>query len=569
MLKSFMLAMIGLTVQSTPIGKQSRQFLRQFFLFTVLLIALYSFIFHELMLLEGRDFSAIDSVYWTMTVMSTLGFGDITFHGTYGRFFSIIVMLSGVLLFMLVMPLVFVRFVYRPWMDAYNNQKKPRQLPESTENHVIIVGEDDIALGIADRLSEYKIPYALLVPDGQHALELYERHYHVVVGEFDSPATYAAMRANKAALVVALCNNFRNTNIVATVHENTPHTKISAGADTNDAVNILKLAGCDYVFHFPYLLGHHLARRVHQASSQSSIVARFGQLCIAETSRVYAPYANLKVRETGFRKDFGLNIVGIWENNRYAAVSPDSLLNDSTMLLLAGTEEQIQVYDQKARFARPDEAEGFALILGGGRVGMVVAHELMRRNMPFRLVERRSEAIPQNDSRFVCGDASDIALLQKAGLENASSILITTQNDDLNIYLTIYCRKIRPKAQILCRSTLDRNVASLYAAGANAVMSHTSMVSTSVLNLLRPETVAFVTEGLSLFKIPVPKNLEGIELAHSKIREKSGCNVIALKRNDQILIGIGPHSILSRGSEIILIGSRNAERRFMQSFYEK
>ena len=42
-------------------------------------------------------------------------------------------------------------------------------------------------------------------------------------------------------------------------------------------------------------------------------------------------------------------------------------------------------------------------------------------------------------------------------------------NDDLNIYLTIYCRKLRPDIQIISRSTLERNVASLYSAGANLV----------------------------------------------------------------------------------------------------
>ncbi len=43
------------------------------------IILVYSVVFHVLMLREGREFSWFTGVYWTLTVMSTLGFGDITF----------------------------------------------------------------------------------------------------------------------------------------------------------------------------------------------------------------------------------------------------------------------------------------------------------------------------------------------------------------------------------------------------------------------------------------------------------------------------------------------------------
>nr|MBF0222247.1 hypothetical protein [Desulfobulbaceae bacterium] len=36
------------------------------------------------MMYEGREFSWITGFYWTLTVMSTLGFGDITFQTDLG-----------------------------------------------------------------------------------------------------------------------------------------------------------------------------------------------------------------------------------------------------------------------------------------------------------------------------------------------------------------------------------------------------------------------------------------------------------------------------------------------------
>lgn len=52
----------------------------KFFVFLGVIICIYSVLFHIIMQYEGRDFSWITGFYWALTVMSTLGFGDITFH---------------------------------------------------------------------------------------------------------------------------------------------------------------------------------------------------------------------------------------------------------------------------------------------------------------------------------------------------------------------------------------------------------------------------------------------------------------------------------------------------------
>jgi voltage-gated potassium channel len=73
--------------------------LLKYLLLLILVIARYSVLFHVIMLYaEGRYHSWITGVYWTLTVMTTLGFGDITFASDIGRFFSIVVLLSGIVL---------------------------------------------------------------------------------------------------------------------------------------------------------------------------------------------------------------------------------------------------------------------------------------------------------------------------------------------------------------------------------------------------------------------------------------------------------------------------------------
>jgi voltage-gated potassium channel len=68
------------------------------------LITLYSILFHYIMAWEGRSYSWITGYYWTLTVMSTLGFGDITFESDLGKIFSSVVLLSGVIFLLILFP---------------------------------------------------------------------------------------------------------------------------------------------------------------------------------------------------------------------------------------------------------------------------------------------------------------------------------------------------------------------------------------------------------------------------------------------------------------------------------
>ena len=102
-------------------AKHNMIVLRRFFITLCIMIAAYSVIFHWLMEYEGKEHSWITGVYWTLTVMSTLGFGDITFSSDPGRIFSIIVLMSGVIFFLIMMPFTFIQHFYMPWLES---QKK-------------------------------------------------------------------------------------------------------------------------------------------------------------------------------------------------------------------------------------------------------------------------------------------------------------------------------------------------------------------------------------------------------------------------------------------------------------
>ena len=164
------------------------------------------------------------------------------------------------------------------------------------------------------------------------------------------------------------------------------------------------------------------------------------------------------------------------------------------------------------------------------------------------------------------GSAAELEVLEKAGVMETPTVIITTNDDDLNVYLTLYCRRLRPDVQIITRATLDRNVATLHRAGADFLMSYASMGANAILNLLRRGETLMLAEGLDLLKMPVPPGLAGVSVAESAVRERAGVSIAAIVQGDEMVVNMEPATILPADGEIVLIGSAEAEAKFREIF---
>ena len=194
------------------------------------LVTIYSILFHVLMEREGQHFSWMTGFYWTLTVMSTLGFGDITFQSDLGRSFSILVLITGVMFLLVLLPFTFIECCYAPWMKAQAEARAPRQLPVGTNRHVIMTSHGPITKILIRMLEKHDYPYYFLVPTVPEALEMHDRDLPVVVGDLSDPDTYQRLRIDQAALVVTTRSDIINTNVTFSVREINEHVPIIATA---------------------------------------------------------------------------------------------------------------------------------------------------------------------------------------------------------------------------------------------------------------------------------------------------------------------------------------------------
>ena len=523
------------------------------------MIVVFSVLFQLLMAREGQDHSWLTGFYWTIVAMSTLGFGDVTFASDLGRMFSVLVVVTGTVFLLMILPFTFIQFFYAPWLEARDAARAPRQLPAYTTGHVLLTGHGPVDTALIQRLRQFRTPFAVLVSDLAEALALDAEGVPVMLGELDDPETYARARVDRAALVVATLSDPVNTNIAATVREQSSTVPIAALASSAASVDILQLAGCQQVVQLGELLGQALARRVFGHDGRSHVIGQLDQLAIAEAAAAGTPLVGQTLRETGLRSRFNLNVAGVWERGRFTLGRPDIVVTPKTVLLLAGTHEQLAAYDEA--FAVKSTTASSAVIIGGGRVGRATARTLADRGVDYRIVEQL-RGRSHDSAKTVVGDAADLDVLSDAGIKDATSVVVTTHDDAVNIYLTLYCRRLRPDMLILSRSTLERNATTLHRAGADFVFSYASMGANAIFNTLRGHRMLFVAEGLDVFKTSVPRVLVGRTLAQSRLRQETGCNVLAIRAGQQATAQVDVSMPLPEGGELILIGDREAEERF-------
>jgi voltage-gated potassium channel len=551
------------TVMESRTSRANLRRLGNLLLVLLALIVVYSVLFHLIMELEGQHHSWITGFYWTLTVMTTLGFGDITFHGDLGRLFSVLVLGTGVTFMLVLLPFTFIEFFYAPWMRAQTQAKAPRELPVTTRDHVILTNYGPLATTLIPMLKKYGHPYVVLCPTLQEALELDERGLRVSVGDLDDPETYRRMRLEQAAMMVTTRSDVINTNAAFTARELSESVPIVATASSTAARDLLELAGATMVLRQEEMMGTALARRVSIRDSDAHVIGRLGELLIAEASVFGTRLPGQTLGESGVRNRTGVGVIGVWDHGRLQVADRDSMIGPETVFILAGTREQLDLYN--AAFSNPNAPSPRVLIIGGGRVGRAASDALKSLGIEATIIEKIAERVEEYPGAVV-GDATRIEVLKKAGVREATTVIITTHDDDTNVALTIFFRKLRDEWQILARSNFDRNVKTLSRAGADLVLSYASMGANTVFNLMRGGEALLLAEGLRVFQSSIPPKVAGRSLGESQIRSRTGCTVISVEQDGHRELNPGVDFVMPGEGRMFLVGTLEAEDKFLEVF---
>ena len=537
-------------------------------LFLIGVVAVYSTLFRVIMeRVEGQAHSWVTAVYWTLVTMTTLGYGELTFQSDLGRLFSVVVLLSGVVLLLVVLPFTFIRFFYAPWLEAQLRLRAPRRLPSDTRDHVLIAGYDDVAAELIDRLRPAGIPFHVIEPDATTAAQLLNDGIPVVTAELDNRATYENLQIQQARLLLANRTDTTNTNITLTAREVSQDVPIVGIVEHRDSTDILELSGCTQVLALKVQLGEYLANRISAGSGSIDVIGGFKGLQIAEFSARGTPHEGRAVRETRLREQTGVNIIGMWRRGHLAPAFPDTTVTTDSIVVVVGLEEHLAKLDGLLGSRPPAGAP--TLVIGAGAVGRAATRALKKNGIPVHVLDRDARALGRLTGiadRTFEGDAADRKALMNAGLEEASSVVLTTNDDAVNVYLAVYCRRLKPHVRIVSRITHDRNLEAIYRAGADFVLSYAALGAEAVVSMLEGHELVSLGEDVDLFSVSLPRALEGKPLSDSGIGSQTGLSVVAVQQDGQLITNLRASMTLEPGAELFMLGTIQQRTAFAKAF---
>lgn len=547
--------------------RQNVRTLAKYLVFVTAIIVLFSVLFHVVMTHEGREHSWITGFYWTMTTMTTVGYGDVTFESDLGRMYSIVVASSGIIFLFIVLPFIFIRYFYAPWLEAQIRLSTPRSVPADTHGHVIICRYDSIAPDIMRRLRVEGIPHFVIEPDADKLADYFQQGVPVIAGDIDDVATYRALQVPQARMVFANRSDTENTIIALTVRQITGDVPVVAVAHEDHAVEVLSRSGASRVLPLNRWLGEHLANRINAKQAESHVIGQYRDLLIAELPVHRTPLVGQKIRDTQLRENTGLSVIGVWERGRLQPAHADMTLSDKSVPVVIGTRKQLAELDYLLMIY--DVNPNPVIVIGAGSVGTAAARALARKEVPVVMIERDPLVLFQledDGARLVTGDASKPEILSDAGIENAPSVIVTTRDDAANIFLASQCRRLNPDVRIVSRISHDRNMEAIHTAGADFVLGSASLSIEAALSIIRGKELTLLGQQVEIYSLDLPAQLRGKTLAESAIGARTGLTVIAIERNGDVTTSPTASTTLEKGSILIVLGDTDQRREFVRVY---
>jgi len=220
--------------------------------------------------------------------------------------------------------------------------------------------------------------------------------------------------------------------------------------------------------------------------------------------------------------------------------------------------------------------KGHYIVCGYGRIGRILCKQLAEQTSDIVVMEKSLELEPnmiEDKMLYILGDASDEAILLKAGIEKASHLIAALATDIDNVFLVLTARQLNPEINIMARAASNKAKSKLYAAGANRVESPYDIGAVSMgMRLLRPNVSNFLDIALTRrdkaiqieeIAVSAKSNFTNIMLKDSGIRQKYNLIIIAIKKsNGEMIFNPSFDTYMEEGDTVIAMGRGSNLKRF-------
>lgn len=236
---------------------------------------------------------------------------------------------------------------------------------------------------------------------------------------------------------------------------------------------------------------------------------------------------------------------------------------------------------EKKRRKMIDELRNHIIVCGYGRVGRRAGDELRDAGVPYVVLDFSEQALEnarEHDVLFVDGSGSEDEDLVKAGIDRARGILVASDDDGDNLYITLSVKARRPDMIVIARGSSEEAERKLKLAGADRVVTpYTTAGRVMAQLMIKPQVTSFVN-AMTSSEAP-DLNFEEIEVTSSSgaagqtigalnISSQTGANIVAVRKQGGALELRPTKDTLLEESDVIVGLGSPAEIKKLEEMFE-
>jgi voltage-gated potassium channel len=225
---------------------------------SVLVVAAVAYGVTGYMVIEGWSF--LDSLYMTVTTLTTVGFREVHPLDQSGRIFTLTVIVVGVGLVLVTIAVTAQWVLEGTWGERSRRRKMQRRI-EDLNDHFIVCAYGRVGRAVARELEREGAPFLVVDPKEDLTERMHEDGVaYLVADPSEEPVLRAAGLERARGLVCAVDSDATNVYITLIARSLKPDLFIVARASEPGSDERLRRAGADRVIS-PYVSsGRHMAR---------------------------------------------------------------------------------------------------------------------------------------------------------------------------------------------------------------------------------------------------------------------------------------------------------------------
>jgi Trk K+ transport system NAD-binding subunit len=499
--------------------------------------------------LENRPQSVLRSFNAVIATMTTTGFGaDAPWETGLMNMFLAVMQVTGVLI-----GFVTLRVLVIPLFE-----RTPLKLDDRLslkDDHVVVAEYQRDTEVLLDELEEYGVEYVLLDPDEEEAKRLSDEGYQAINGDPEELADLERASIRKASLLITDAGD-RTASIVLSALGVNPELRVISFVPSTRRKAALAEIGVDRVVAPHALIARRLAEKattpVSVDTDETDDAVDIREVLVRRDS----PLHGVRVRDSPLADHSQLTLVAGWfDGELRLPPSPTDRLTPNTVLVVAGPTGAIDdVSNEVAGLRRLRPSEHSRVIIAGFGEGGTAAIEALPGGVDATTIDESPDCGPD-----VVGDVTEPETLRAAGIDTASALVMTVDDDATTLLAVAMARSLAPDLEILVRVTEAEKASAAFRAGADYVLSVQQVSARLVAAEVHGERVMDPVGQIRLVRADGDA-FAGETLAENRGRPDRGWTVVALSRGGEIRTAA--ETVVEPGDEVFVAGSDEAIQSF-------